>query len=317
MKPTIVLFLIFAIKLNSVGQSINLNYLDYHKKIVEIEETFVSEDFKKADSLYVSLFCEYDPPFCSDVVIALQISVMANNFDHSKQLLELSVLKGAKPECLKELAVLKKIPNIYWDNIIKKYPLLRKQYFNSIDSVLNRAFARRFEKEQRLKISHEKNDIFQQNTDHIYRIIKLKGNFPGEKMIGVNMSGLKNIGKRSFVSSTAVVSLLHYSFGFSEFEKYYQKAMETGYLHPREFANIYTFELNKRKNKIFLYAKNTTIAKPVFPKYRFNFLYGPKIWDMEIVNAYRAKFGICTYETDRKKLALEKKYGLELMFQYY
>ncbi len=301
----------------SRAQVDTINYLVYHKKIVEIEETYVSEDFEKADSLYTSLFCKYNPPFLSDIVTALQISVMANNFDHSKQLLELSVLKGAKPECLKELAVLQKIPKVYWDNIDKKYPLLRKQYFNSIDSVLNRAFARRFEKEQRLKMSHEKNDIFQQNADHIYRIIKLKGNFPGEKMIGINMSGLKNYGKCSFVSSTAVVSLLHYSFGFSEFEKYYQKAMETGYLHPRDFADIYTFEYDKRKKRTFLYAKNTTVNWPVFPKYRFNFLYGPKIWDMEKVNADRAKFGICSYETDRKKLALEKKYGLKLRFQAY
>ncbi len=277
MKKAIVIIVILFVRLIGIGQVAEPNYLDYHKKIVEIEEIMVAEDFEKTDSLYVALFCKYDAPFLTDIVIALQISVMANNFAHSKKLLELSVQKGAKPECLKELAVLKKLPEIYWDDIDNKYPLLRRQYFESIDSVLNRAFARRYEKEQRLKYSPEKYNIFRQNASHILRIIKLKGNFPGERMIGIDMSGLKNHGKCSFVTSTAIVTLLHYSYGFTEFEKHLEKAIKTGCLHPRVFANIYTFEYNKRKKRTFLYAKNTSISWPIFPKYRFNFIFGPNL----------------------------------------
>jgi hypothetical protein len=167
------------------------------------------------------------------VVIALQISVLAKNESHTSQLLELAIVKGAQIPCLKELAVLKNMPDKVWKNIEERYPELRKKYASTIDAILSKEFTIRYENEQQLKTSPQRLQIFQENADFIYNVIQLKGCFPGERMIGVDEDGLTNGDLCPYRSTKTKLSLLHYSFGFSDFEKYLIEAIQTGYIHPR------------------------------------------------------------------------------------
>jgi len=113
-------------------------------------------------------------------------------------------------------------------------------------------------------------------------------------------------------NSKVIATLLHQPFAFSELEDYLIKAIENGFLHPREFATIYTRE---RKFVSVLY-NNVDQLPDDFPTYHFNFPFDNKEDDLEKVNADRYKFGIASMELDSGKRRLENKYGFQLFFGY-
>ena len=311
------LFLVLLIKVATCfSQNDTVNYFPYYNRYIDIENEIVSENFHEADSLFASLFCDYDPPFLSDVLVALQISVLANNIEHTIDLLNLSVKKGATLTCLKELRKLESLPISAWESLYVNYDYLRKQYFIKIDTIIMNEITRRYQNEQELKKTDLGWLIVEENAFFIKKVIREKGNYPGEKMIGVNKTGLHNQDDCGFVSNTTSTTLLHYSFGYTEFESYLLKALRTGYIHPREFARNYIQERIYRKEKYGDYAKSY-IAKPKFPKYRFNFIFSYYYSDIEQVDHDRAAFGICSYETDKKKLDIENKCDIRLFFYPY
>jgi hypothetical protein len=108
-----------------------------------------------------------------------------------------------------------------------------------------------------------------------------------------------------------ITTLLHYQLSFSSLEKELEKALIDGYLHPFFYAYIFDFQKkfaeSKNYNRI---KKDINFKKPVLPDYEFN-LVDPICKDIKRVNADRYKIGLCTYEVEKKKTAIDKKYNIE------
>lgn len=313
-----VLFLVLLIKvLNSFSQTDTINYFPYFNRFIAIEDVIVKEDFNIADVMFDSLFCDYDPPFLSDVLIALQVSALVKNINHCRQLLSLSVKKGAQLDCLRQLEILNTLPVEVWKPIEANFNELHRQYLKKIDTLLLNQFCKRYEREQRLKNTDSGLFVINENVFFIKHILRTTGKYPGERLIGIDLPGLKNNCKCCYTSVVAAVTLYHYSYGFSDFEGYYLQALKFGYINPRQLAWLYIGERIARKERYFLYKDNPPIYWPDFPEYRFNFMFGYKTKNIERVNNDRAKFGICSYETDNKKKLIEKKYGITLFFYNY
>ncbi len=314
MKRKILLcVMVFLSSFSLISQNANSNYNNYHARIIKIEETIVNENFQEADSLYQLLFKDYNNPFLSDVIIALQLSGLLGDNQSITTYLELAFKNGAELKHLKNLQGLKNVPKELWNNAEINYVQLRHQYYEKIDTSLLRKFTNRYLNEQKLKNTDMGPNTIKNNIRFIKQVVKEKKNFPGEKMIGIDDYNIK---ESNFYSSVVVVSLYHYWFGFTDFQKVLENAVDKGYLHPRRFAWIYNGEKISRKQGYGQY-KNKNLYKPLFPKYNFNFLFDYYTSNLEKVNADRAKFGICSYEIDKKKLLIEKKYGIKLMFLNY
>src|SRR5690606_8281304 len=137
---------------------------------------------------------------------------------------------------------------------------------------------------------------------------------PGEYLIGIdNVKYASDIPECEFGNSKVIVTLLHYDFPIIELtEEVLVLAIKKGQLHPREFASIFTLEKN-RVSKLYGSSYKT---KKELPDYNFMFAFEMRKNRIDKVNEDRYTFGICSVETDKKKIEIEKKYGMKLNFGY-
>ena len=79
-----------------------LDYMEYHKDILNAEKYIINRNFNGAIVIYDQLFEDYDFEFIRDILIAAQLSLYEGNKDKCFQLISKSFLNGA------ELSILKK-----------------------------------------------------------------------------------------------------------------------------------------------------------------------------------------------------------------
>ena len=104
-------------------------------------------------------------------------------------------------------------------------------------------------------------------------------------------------------------TLLHYPYPISKigWDRYLQ-AINSGRLHPKDFAYLYIFERNKTSVLYKYYAD-----RPFqLPDYYFNLPYGYTPKDVEKANQDRDAFGMCSLEVERKKDDICRKYDIRL-----
>ena len=292
----------------------NQNYIEYHTKFGQIEELIVKEDFAEAELKIIELFEKYEVRFVKDYVIASQVSILNDNTNLAIEYILQSIKNGVKIECLKSIKLLsQELAATDWEIIEEEYKELRKNYLKKINLSLYQEFHKRYQKEQDSKRTEYYKITVYSNFDRIIELLN-EGGFPNEKLIGIdNQRFAKSISDCDLGNSKVIVTLLHYDYPFSEIgEEELIEAIKRGNLHPREFATIYNFEENKQS---VLYKKSTKKKVPL-PRYNFNFPFGSKIDNLERVNSDRAKFGICKYEVDIRKEEIEKRYGIQLSFNY-
>jgi len=292
------------------------NYFPYYESYNNIEEIIVKEEFQKADSLFEKLFIDYEPPFANHVLVALQISILAENYEHSKELFEKAIIKGVQLHCLKEIGVIEKVPNKIMSYIELNYYKLRQQYINNIDTALRKIIYIRYKYEQANKRDQNlKYGIFEKNTLLLKEFCNEKGYFPGEKHIGINGSiDLYAVDNCHIESTYAHMTLLHYSCPFSTLEEELYEALKRGEIYPRVFGRIYNYEKYCKIKSKGRYANPYFYTKQL-PKYDFNlFAYRFRNSDIDKVNADRKRFGIGKYENDAKIKKIEEKYNIRIRF---
>jgi hypothetical protein len=305
-KYLILTSIVIFINTHLLGQ---INYINYHKKMCEIDEVIMVENFSQAEIMIDSLFNQYPYIFTKDYVIAAQISCVNNNKKKTLSHLEKALMQGYKLNCITYFPVFKNIVNSpAWHKLLSKSDSLRLIYVKTINQELNLEFVKRFRKEQNAKQESNYRNVVYDNFNKIKRLIDSLG-FPNERIIGIDDEVLDSQLSKCFIENERVLATLkHYDCAFSELEQQLYSAIEKGFLKPSEMAAIYTFERYKISE---LYKKsNKTIKKIV--NYEFNFPFSIKSTDIEKVNRDRAKFGICKLENKNKRIEIEKKYGLRL-----
>ena len=296
------------------------DYFKYHQQINLAEELFVDEKFEESVTKYDSIISKYDYVFLKDLLVAAQIAVLSNNLDKSDEWLEKAIRNGYDCKCIEKIKVFENYTKTdYWKGIVMKSEIYIAEYRNNINLDLHYEFHHRFKQEQESKRQREK--YVKIVYDNYFRIKSLMDSLPflSERIIGIDDESIfptSSGGKlRSCEASNSKVipTLLHYDnpitdIGWSKFIA----AIKSGHLHPRQFADIYSFETNyvSRLNK------NRNQNPSRLPKYWFNFAFGKKTNDIEQVNLDREKFGICSLELDVAKKTIAEKFGLKLDFGY-
>ncbi|MEM1328168.1 MAG: hypothetical protein AAGI23_19585, partial [Bacteroidota bacterium] len=190
----------------------------------------------------------------------------------------------------------------------------KESYYKSLDFDLFVRFHRNYELEQKKKRSTEYEQVVENNLKFIIAQTE-SSTFPGITKIGMDDEQFKGQLKTcNLDNAKVIVTLLHAKdpivrFGLSPFIK----AIKAGQLHPRQFAHIYTFE----RNRVSALYKNSnqTELNPVLDKYYFEFPFDRQN-STRNSDETRAKFGICSLETDQKLEQLAQKYGMKFRFGY-
>jgi hypothetical protein len=295
-------------------ESKEMNYINYHREFSQIEEFISNEQFVEAESKLDTLFANYEVKFAKDYLIAAQICILNGHKEKGLKFIGNALKKGVKFDCLKSLSLFKiKISQSEWNQIENEASQLNREYLKNINLELYQEFHRRFQQEQNAKQSERYKSIVYSNFSRIKETIGSIG-FPGETLIGIDNQILaESLSDCDCGNSKIIVTLLHYDYPISEIgEEKLISEIEKGNLHPREFATIYNFEMNK----VSVLYNQSSKKYDSLPIYNFNFPFGEKITDIEKVNSDRGKFGICRYDVDEKKIELSRKYGMKLEFDY-
>ncbi|HNE30506.1 MAG TPA: hypothetical protein PLW66_15135 [Saprospiraceae bacterium] len=291
-----------------------VDYLDYHRAYAGVEALIVAEDFASAETQLDRLLEEYDVRFAKDLVVAAQLGLLNQHPDKALRYLNQALEKGVKSDVLFHIPLLHtRLSPADWQQLREQEPAARKRYFSRIDTALFREFHRRFQDEQDAKGTERYRDIVSANYRRIKALLE-KGRFPGEALIGLDDHRYAPSASDGSLSNAKVIATLqHYDYPLGETgEAPWLDAIRQGLLHPREYAVVYNFE----KSKVSVLYRHSGKSWPVLPERWFNFPFAPQSEQLDRVNADRDAIGICSFETERRKDPVEKKYGIRLDFNY-
>lgn len=311
MIQNLMFFLIFLLFQNNF---IEKDFLVYHQEFTKAEELIVNENFQEAETLLNDLITYYKPAFAKDYVIAAEVSLINDNKSIALTWIHEAFKHGVKIKCLKEITIFKEQLNISdWQKLEKEFKDLYAEYQSNISIGKSKTFHRNYQKEQENKRSKTYKGIVYSNFYKIKESVD-KNEYPGENLIGIdNSNDAPKINDCELDNAKITATLLHYDYPISELtEEKLVTAIKSGALHPREFAIIYAYQ-NGRVSVLYQVSGKT---RTKISDYQFNFTFGKHSTDFKKVNADRAKFGICSYETDKKKPIIEEKYGIKLKFGY-
>jgi hypothetical protein len=315
-KSTLFLFLIpFVV----FGQS---DYMKYHQYIKKADSLFGNEQFDSALNIYDSVFKEFKTAFVRDYLIAAQIATLTNSPERITLYLEKALKWGYPCNCVEILPVFKDYIKLEkWKNLKSKEALFQKYYASNISIKLNKEFSIRYRDEQDSKNQKDiYNEVVMSNYNRIKFLMDSLG-FPSEHIIGLD-DGRIAPNKRNKISGLetcnpnnqkVIATLLHYDNPITDIGiKKFIFAIESGLLHPRDFAYILTFE----KNYISRISNSKHVNKVNLLDYNFNFPFEKRREDKQKINTDRAKFGIISLEIEQKIKRVQEKYKFNIRISY-
>ena len=324
------------------------NYIRYHRLIAQAEEAIVEENFSKAGELYEKVFSKYSFYFAQDAYHALQAAILEKNEKRKHEMLIRTIRAGVKRECLVVAPLIKiYIEELKITTFNALYKSHRSSYLSKQNKKLHDEWRTRFHCEQFAKYGkHESKSLLEcliENYDRLKSELIRTNIFPGEKVIGLcdgfydtlndrarriidsthrelskNPSNTrtyyysKNIPKECQLTNSFIIpTLLHTGISFFELKSYLYKALKNGTLHPRDYMYIYFFESRmgigqsgyKEYYKKFAPTNRDSVYKVIFC------LHGCA--DIVSANKWRAKIGVCSFQTDKEKKQITEKYGFD------
>lgn len=297
MKIEKLLFTLFVLVCVGRPAQAQQDYWRYHQSILNIESLIVDENRDQALTQYDSLFAQYDFVFCKDYVVALQIALLHGDQSRTERYALSALEAGAKIDALERLPLVKgQLSSALWQKIRSKAPDARKRYHQKINLALNKKLTSNFRYDEEHKSDKQRAaGVFQQNFDFIRSIIDSIG-FPGEKLVGIDNSDWDKVGQNTvarlydtqYDNAKVIVSMLHYNRSIEVLGlETFQKAIQTGLLHPYEFACIYTFEVDL---EIKMGRKKTQDIH--LDRWFFEFPFGLKAPSADWVVEHRKRWGI-------------------------
>lgn len=327
------------------------NYLPYHDLINQAEETFVAQK-RSADALtlYDKAFNEFPTPFVKDVYVAAQIAFHADDTTRFIRYIKHCFDRGMSFRCLDNGSVFKPLRHKnkapLWARLEQLYATRQKP---SIDSVLRDSVYLRFHREQTFKRkinrSEELHRQYQrmEKANTAYFASQLdEGIFPSEQRIGLfTDEGFADFMKRhglqpfeeplppqmagmvltpipedySLWNQAAFVSFLHYPCAFEMYKEGLWKAVENGYLHPKDYCILEEWLATGISNPMYLndcrpekkaqYYNITPAFKTTQPK------------ELKQVEANRSERHLQKYSVDVLKKQREQEQGFVFFFGFF
>lgn len=238
----IVFFLSFSVKAQ-------VNYLDYHREIVECEELIVEGSYEQAIIKFDSLFQRYDFVFLRDYKLATEISAYSGHEEYAFKFLRAGVLGGWEFKSINKSKTLDPLKSSsQWAVFMEQYDSLNNFYLLRINKSLQDQVNEMFKKDQKkalgalFRIGNKAQERYgdnkfaphsEQQLDELEEILEEYG-YPGELLIGNNwwmstvLSHHNSISKNYVLQDTIYQSL----------RPKLLDAIENGELSPYEFALI-------------------------------------------------------------------------------
>ncbi len=313
MRLKYLLFLLIATCWCSISYSQKRNtYLVYHTYINAAEVYLTEEKVDSCLAYYDRAFREFDYAFVKDAYIAAQVAYKASDWTRVKQYLAKGARYGLTVDCLDQSPLLINVKALYSYKGIADTMLACNKLFRRNDS-LAAEWKERFENEQRTKnISFDEyKQVVLANVARLKKLMRTTG-YPGERTLGIT-NNCKELGNYH-----AFYSLAHYDYAATEFFDDLWKAVKQGNLHPRDFAALCEFESLRIRsvpplNKIF----NPSFKKtPKQLSFNHTWFRDKSEATMTQAAANRAKYYLCSEETDKKKKSLESAEAYRFTFNY-
>lgn len=250
------------------------NYIEYHRKVIQAQNLFLSGSLKASTDKYKEIFTSYKKPFVKDCFIAAQIACLRKDTAYAKYFLEKAFMHGLNWKWLFDVEPVRElvINNRQFEkNLREVYESARKKYLSSIDTALRFKIRKLILKDGYYKVSiaqkyrNESRDTthwiigdslyaktLDENLVEIKNIIKKVG-YPGEHMIGVwDAETDKYLGIEDVLSDDlykklcSVTSLMfyHHEYGYQFLHKELLQAVKDGEMSPGEYALIHEWSYN-------------------------------------------------------------------------
>lgn len=297
-------------------------YISYHQKIIQIESTFLKEDFKTALVNFDKLFKEFDFIFSRDILCALKVSILANDREHIEKYSFMLIENGVDSSFI--------YSNPKLDSILSRYHIkqavrlnftkLHSIYLSKFDTNLARKLSSLYMNDIAAWDAHNKlhsketgrnrEIVGRENFYEYFSIIQSMKKFIGEKTIGsanifsiLNKQEYHRINGVNYLNpnfSTVLLPLHHFDCGIEKLFPYLMNAIEDGEIYPSDFAFYYEFSMNKNviSSCKMIYDKKYSVA-----------LLGKA--DTTFVNKCRSEIGMCTLSHDDSIKRFNKKFHVD------
>ena len=294
------IFIFFAfLNLIAIGQK-NSDYLQYHTKLLKIEEYNSRGSFDSSIINYNDLFNLYEFVFAKDTYNACQIAALQNHnvFEHFFYLCAKSGIKKYK---LLNNKLIKSKFDADTATLNALFNKGRDEYFKRIDIKLREEMIQRYNKEQKYKGSEKYYEICNENFNRILELSK-QGNFPGENIIGID-DDIENI---------IIPTLCHYPYSYRILEPFLKEAVNNGKITP--LSLMYVFGFNQTRKSI-LYTNEIPVDTINF-NIAYNIPFGKQSTDFVEVNKQRALKKIFSLSIQNSLRSLNSKYGIDYLLGY-
>jgi hypothetical protein len=228
-----------------------INYINYHKDIINAEDLFIRNNDKAAVEAYKRIFTQYSKAFVKDCYIAAQVACHVKDTINLKLFLTMCFNKGMEWSIIDADSNLAALLNQYpsYKKVIKnEYDNSRDIFCSSINIPLRYEITTMFKKDQLyhdIKPQKLWDSLFRmvtkENIERIITITKQYG-YPGEHLIGISNNILDNTCITLTDSDLEEITPLffyHQACGFQILSKELYESVIKGDIHPREYATLY------------------------------------------------------------------------------
>lgn len=173
------------------------DYTKYHESIIKAErQLFVEERIEDGLNTYLNTFKKYDFVFLSDVIVAMQIALLANEEQAFLTLADKATQNGLLPRHLIKFYYIQKHPfyQKHKDSVITLYRKNRPHYLSRIDTIaLQRMYdIFAFDQMEKNPLKNESETEYakrykpqiKQRINKFSKLIEERG-FPSDKTIGI------------------------------------------------------------------------------------------------------------------------------------
>jgi len=309
MKFKLIMFCLIPIIILTGSQANkSLDYLEYHKKIIEAEKLLSEGEFGDALIIYEQVFKLYDFVFLRDYKVASQLALYLDDKSKACGYIKKGIAAGWEIKAIRKNQFLKPLYNDpEWRTIEQFYNNLRSQYKTRIDSDLREKVRHMFKKDQKkamgalFRIGNKAKERYgtkkfaPHSENQMFDLIEIlnKDGYPGEKIIGNDFWMSTIISHHNSISLEYAWKDTLYNF----IKPKLIRAIENGEMSPYEYASIDDWQ-------------KAVVSERTIPGY--GFLISPKDSTLLETNQLRQKIALRSIELRNKLVDVERQTGLDL-----
>ncbi len=293
------------------------HYGKYHKAVNNAEQQMVIGHKDSALHWYRMAFRDYDFIFAKDAVNAAQIALRTPRPERADSFLLKGAASGLRLKFLANIPRLAEYVSVPGKEALRqRMTELSGRFTARSDQALTREWKERYREEQTAKNAYHTRqeflvyrEIVQRNVAAVVKLWKTRHVLPGDRVLGLRNDG------DEIEQTWAFYSLAHYDCVASTLEDMLWEAVESGMLHPREFAALWAFERLRSPGDST--RKTNPGCTAVMKKFNSAWFSDTDSATLAEVKRNRAKYWLCSHETDLGLSTLARTEGYKFRYSYY